>query len=52
MRQRKLVQELYQACLNHDIEKLAQLRKQEFAKILKRKSQGKQFTPKWTVVRI
>lgn len=52
MRQRKLVQELYQACLNHDIEKMVQLRKQEFAKILKRKSQDKQFTPKWFVVRI
>lgn len=52
MRQRKLVQEVYQACLNHDIEKMVQLRNREFAKILKRKSQGKQFTPKWIVVRI
>jgi len=50
MKQKKLVKELYQACLSGDSEKIAELREQEFKKILKRKSQGRGFTPRWTVV--
>ena len=52
MKQRKLVQEMYKACFDHDAEKIAKLRKEEFAKILKRKAEGKPFTPKWTVINV
>ena len=51
MKQKKLVAQLYRACLDHDVESMAKLREQEFAKIFKRKIQGKSFTTKWTVVR-
>jgi hypothetical protein len=53
MKQNKLLQQVYRACFDHDAEKLAELRKIEFQKILKRKAEGKQvFTPKWTLVRL
>jgi hypothetical protein len=52
MRQTKLVVELYKACVAHDADKIARLRRKEFAKILKRKTTGKQFTHKWVLVRI
>ena len=51
MKQRKLVQEVYKACFEHDTERLDELRKQEFKKILKHKAEGKPWTPKWTVVK-
>ena len=52
MKQRKLVARLYQACLDQDAEKQLDLRKKEFAKILKHKAQGKPFDTKWTLVRV
>jgi hypothetical protein len=52
MKQRKLVQKVYRACFDHDAERLAQLRKKEFAKIQKRRAEGKPFNTRWTLVRI
>jgi len=52
MKQSKLVAKLYQACLDHDTEKQLELRKKEFAKILKHRAQGKTFDTKWTLVRV
>jgi hypothetical protein len=52
MKQRKLIQEVYKACLEHDAERLAELRKEEFRKIIKHKAAGKPFTAKWAVVRV
>lgn len=52
MKQRKLLTEVYRACISHDEQKLSKLRRQEFEKIFKRKSMGKTFSTKWTVVRV
>ena len=52
MKQKKLVSRLFKACFDHDTETIAKLRKKEFAKILKRKAEGKPFTAKWTVVQV
>ena len=52
MKQTKLIHKVYKACFDQDTERLAQLRELEFAKILKRRAEGKAFNAKWTVVRI
>ena len=52
MKQRKLLKEVYRACLDHDQERIEELRKQEYAKIIKHKQRGTKFDAKWTSVRI
>ena len=52
MKQQKLLAKLYRACVDHDTETVFELRKKEFAKILKHKAEGKPFTAKWILVRV
>jgi hypothetical protein len=52
MKQKKLLVKLYRACVDHDTETISELRKKEFAKILKHKAEGKSFTRKWVLVQI
>jgi hypothetical protein len=52
MKQSKLITKVYQACLDHDAQKQLELRKKEFAKIVKHKAQGKPFNNKWHVVTV
>ena len=52
MKQSKLVTTVYQACIDHDAEKQLELRKKEFAKIIKHKAAGKSFDTKWQVVTV
>jgi hypothetical protein len=52
MKQSRLVKELYKACIENDANKISELRKEEFKKIFNRKTNGKPFTRKWTVVKV
>ena len=52
MKQKKLVKKVYKACVEHDQAALVSLRKEEFAKIIKHKEEGKSFGVKWILVRI
>lgn len=52
MKQKKLVAKLYRACFTHDADQLEALRREEFRKILKRRSEGKPFTTRWVIVRV
>jgi hypothetical protein len=52
MKQRKLVEKLYAACLEHNKEAQRRLAQEEISKVLKRKVNGKSVHgSKWTVVR-
>jgi len=52
MKQQQLIHRVYQACREHDANKISKLREMEFEKIFKRRSEGKPFSAAWTVVRI
>jgi hypothetical protein len=52
MKQKKLLSKLYRACVDHDTETVSELRRKEFAKILKHKAEGKPFTRKWVLVQV
>ena len=52
MKQKKLISQVYMACVDHDAKKQLELRKKEFAKIVKHKAEGKPFSHKWTLVNI
>ena len=52
MKQRKLLHEIYVACLTHDSTRLSELQLEEFKKIFKRKEEGKSVAkPKYTLIR-
>ena len=52
MKQSKLVTKVYKACISHNAEKQQELRKKEFAKIVKHKAAGKSFDTKWTLITV
>jgi|688.fasta_scaffold343983_3 hypothetical protein len=52
MKQKSLVSKVYEACVSHNLEALAKLRKKEFAKIIKRKQKSKAFTGKWIIAQL
>jgi len=49
MKQGELVKQMYQACLNRDVEGQRKLFEREISKIIKRRETGKRFNSKWTV---
>ena len=51
MKQKKLVMELYRACVDHNIKKEKELIDEEFRKIIKRKEKGKKLGTTWTIIR-
>jgi hypothetical protein len=52
MKQKLLVKELYKAQIDHNQQKIDELRKQEFKKIVERKNLGRKFTSRWAIVNI
>jgi len=51
MKQKNLVKQMYQACLDNDTEAIIELRKKEFEKVVKHRDKKKAFNGKWTVIR-
>lgn len=52
VKQKKFVKELYRAFFDHDAEKIAELKKLEFAKIAKRRAEGRPFNTRWVIVQL
>lgn len=52
MKQKKLVKEVFNACLSGDNEKIMSLRVAEFKKILKHKEKNKPFSARWTIIKL
>ncbi len=52
MKQKNLIQQVYQACIRHDTQALKNLQQEEFQKIFQRRKKHKDFDAKWTVVRL
>lgn len=53
MKQTKLIREVYQACLEHNDQKLQELKKKEFVKIFKHRENGKSVVgTKWSVIKL
>ena len=51
LKQRLIVQELYQACIDRDFEKQKELIIEELKKIFHRKEKGKKLGTKYTIIR-
>ena len=51
MKQRKLIKEMYIACLEKDFDRMRELYQIEYKKIFERKLSLKEFTGRWTVLK-
>jgi hypothetical protein len=49
-KQKDIVPDIYEACLTHNNEKLAELRELEYQKIFIRRNQDRKFTTRWSVL--
>jgi restriction endonuclease S subunit len=53
MKQNKLIRKVYKACIENNLERLQELKQKEFAKIFKRREEGKKtFGSKWAVIKL
>jgi hypothetical protein len=51
MKERKLISEMYKACIEHDVGREKDLFRKQMKKIFKRKEKDKPFDTKWVIVR-